>query len=58
MASIGRDNGVIFAAYRALQTATALNLAPFVAPMESPKSNGMAEAFVSTFKRYRAAMDR
>ena len=31
--------------------AVALNLAPCFTPVESPESNGMAEAFVKTFKR-------
>ena len=29
----------------------ALNLVPCFTPVESPESNGMAEAFVKTFKR-------
>jgi putative transposase len=45
------DNGSIFAAYRTLEIATALNLEPCFTPVESPESNGMAEAFVKTFKR-------
>jgi transposase InsO family protein len=40
------DNGSIFAANRTLEIAAALNT-----PVESPGSNGMAEAFVKTFKR-------
>ena len=44
------DNGSIFAAYRTLEIA-ALNLEPCFTPVESPESNGMAEAFVKTFKR-------
>lgn len=45
------DNGCIFAAYRTLEIAAALNLEPCFTPVESPESNGMAEAFVKTFKR-------
>jgi transposase InsO family protein len=45
------DNGSIFAAYRTIEIATALNLVPCFTPVESPESNGMAEAFVKTFKR-------
>ena len=45
------DNGSIFTAARTLQTATALGLLPCFTPVESPESNGMAEAFVRTFKR-------
>jgi transposase InsO family protein len=45
------DNGSIFAAHRTLEIALALNLALCFTPVESPESNGMAEAFVKTFKR-------
>jgi Integrase core domain/HTH-like domain len=45
------DNGSIFAAARTLETATAPGLSPCFTPVESPESNGMAEAFVRTFKR-------
>jgi len=45
------DNGSIFAAYRTLEIAAALNLEPCFTPVESPESNGMAESFVKTFKR-------
>jgi transposase InsO family protein len=45
------DNGSIFAAHKTLEIATALNLVPCFTPVESPESNGMAEAFVKTFKR-------
>jgi putative transposase len=41
------DNGSIFAAHRTIEIALALNLTP----VESPESNGMAEALVKTFKR-------
>ena len=45
------DNGSIFAAYKTMNIALALNLKPCFTPVESPESNGMAEAFVKTLKR-------
>ena len=36
---------------RPIEIALALNLVPCFTPVESPESNGMAEAFVKTFKR-------
>ncbi len=45
------DNGSIFAAHKTIEIALALNLKPCFTPVESPESNGMAEAFVKTFKR-------
>ena len=45
------DNGSIFAAHKTVEIAVALNLVPCFTPVESPQSNGMAEAFVKTFKR-------
>jgi putative transposase len=45
------DNGSIFAAHKTVEIALALNLEPCFTPVESPESNGMAEAFVKTFKR-------
>ena len=45
------DNGSIFAARKTIEIAVALNLVPCFTPVESPESNGMAEAFVKTFKR-------
>ena len=45
------DNGSIFAAHRTVEIALALGLVPCFTPVESPESNGMAEAFVRTFKR-------
>jgi putative transposase len=45
------DNGSIFAARKTIEIAVALNLVPCFTPLESPESNGMAEAFVKTFKR-------
>jgi len=45
------DNGSPYAAARTVELATALNLQACFTPVESPESNGMAEAFVKTFKR-------
>jgi putative transposase len=45
------DNGSIFAAQKTIDIAVTLNLEPCFTPVESPESNGMAEAFVKTFKR-------
>ena len=45
------DNGSIYAAAKTIDVALALNLDPCFTPVESPESNGMAEAFVKTFKR-------
>lgn len=45
------DNGSIYAAARTVEIATALNLRSCFTPVESPESNGVAEAFVKTFKR-------
>ena len=45
------DNGSIFAAYKTVEIAMVLNLEPCFTPVESPESNGMAEAFVKTLKR-------
>ena len=45
------DNGSIFAAYKTIEIALALNLEPCFTPVESPESNGLAEAFVKTLKR-------
>jgi transposase InsO family protein len=45
------DHGSIFVARRTIEIALALNLAPYFTPVESPENNGMAEAFVKTFKR-------
>ena len=44
------DNGSIFAAHT-IEIALAINLVPCFTPVESPESNGMAEAVVKTFKR-------
>lgn len=45
------DNGSVYAATKTIDMALALNLEPCFTPVESPESNGMAEAFVRTFKR-------
>ena len=45
------DNGSIYAAAKTIEIALALNLKPCFTPVESPESNGVAEAFVKTFKR-------
>lgn len=45
------DNGSIYAAANTVDMAVALNLKACFTPIESPESNGIAEAFVKTFKR-------
>jgi putative transposase len=45
------DNGSPYTAKDTRDFATALNLMPCFTPVRSPESNGMAEAFVKTFKR-------
>ncbi|MDR6955812.1 transposase InsO family protein [Ancylobacter sp. 3268] len=45
------DNGSPYTARETRDVATALNLVPCFTPVKSPKSNGMSEAFVKTFKR-------
>jgi transposase InsO family protein len=45
------DNGSVYAAGKTVDIALALGLTPCFTPVESPESNGMAEAFVKTFKR-------
>ena len=45
------DNASVYAAAKTIDIATALNLQPCFTPVESPESNGVAEAFVKTFKR-------
>ncbi|MBR0799820.1 hypothetical protein JQ615_31065 [Bradyrhizobium jicamae] len=44
------DNGSIFA-YRTLEIAAVLNLEPCFTLVESPESNGKAEAFVKPLNR-------
>jgi putative transposase len=45
------DSGSVYAAAKTIEMALALNLEPCFTPVESPESNGVAEAFVKTFKR-------
>ena len=45
------DNGGPYVAKETQTFAAALNLIPCFTPVRSPESNGMAEAFVKTFKR-------
>jgi putative transposase len=45
------DNGSAYVARDTLDTARALGLKPCFTPVRSPESNGVAEAFVKTFKR-------
>ena len=45
------DNGSPFTARETLDFAAALGLVPCFTPVQSPQSNGIAEAFVKTFKR-------
>jgi integrase-like protein len=45
------DNGSPFTASETLDFATALGLVPCFTAVRSPESNGIAEAFVRTFKR-------
>ena len=45
------DNGSSYTAKETLDFAAALGLVPGFTPVHSPESNGMAEAFVKTFKR-------
>jgi transposase InsO family protein len=45
------DNGPGYIAHETVALARNLNLEPCTTPSYSPESNGMAEAFVKTFKR-------
>lgn len=45
------DNGSCYRAHETIDFAIALGLVPCFTPVRSPQSNGMAEAFVKTFKR-------
>lgn len=46
-----RDNGSCYTARETRFFAEQLNLLPCFTPVRSPESNGLAEAFVKTFKR-------
>jgi transposase InsO family protein len=45
------DNGSCFTAHETVAFAHAIRLVPCFTPIRSPESNGIAEAFVKTFKR-------
>jgi putative transposase len=45
------DNGSCFTAHATVAFAHAIGLVPCFTPVRSPESNGIAEAFVKTFKR-------
>jgi putative transposase len=45
------DNGSCFTAHETVAFAHAVGLVPCFTPVRSPESNGIAEAFVKTFKR-------
>jgi putative transposase len=45
------DNGSCFTAHETIAFAFAIGLVPCFTPVRSPESNGIAEAFVKTFKR-------
>ena len=45
------DNGSAYRAYETIEFAVRLGLVPCFTPVRSSQSNGMAEAFVKTFKR-------
>ena len=45
------DNGSCYTARETRRFAREINLRPRTTPIESPQSNGMAEAFVRTMKR-------
>jgi putative transposase len=45
------DNGSCYRAHETVDFAIALGFVPCFTPVRSPQSNGMAEAFVKTFKR-------
>ena len=45
------DNGSCYRAHETIEFADRLGLVPCFTPVRSPQSNGMAEAFVKTFKR-------
>ena len=45
------ENGSCFTAHETVAFAHAIGLVPCFTPVRSPESNGLAEAFVKTFKR-------
>jgi transposase InsO family protein len=45
------DNGSCYRAHETIDFAIRMGLVPCFTPVRSPQSNGMAEAFVKTFKR-------
>ena len=45
------DNGSAYTAHETRTFALSMGLLPCTTPVQSPESNGMAEAFVKTFKR-------
>jgi putative transposase len=45
------DNGAYYLARETIEFGKSINLIPCSTPAYSPESNGMAEAFVKTFKR-------
>ena len=48
---IGCDNGSCYIASNTCSFTRALGLKPITTPVQSPQSNGMAESFVTTFRR-------
>ncbi len=50
------DNGSPYVAVQTRALARDIGLAPCTTPIESPRSNGMAEALVKTFERDHAAI--
>ena len=46
-----QTTGSVYAAAKTLDIVIALKLEPCFTPVESPERNGVAEAFVETFKR-------
>lgn len=52
------DNGSPYTAAETRALARLIGLVPLTTPIESPQSNGMAEAFVKTFKRDYARVHR
>ena len=50
------NHGSCYTAQETLRFAKAIGLRPITTPVESPQSNGMAESFVKTSKRYYARL--